>query len=260
MNAQPNRRQTVTHQPGVSQSSLRQNQHPLIQQLADTIEQTWQASLACSPYDIPADLGYIENQLEGETLIIENHCYQTPQFRKMHLELAQVGNGLDILHCVMFPNPDYPLPLFGCDIVGARGQIGAAIVDLSPVLADRSLPATYHLALSQLPHYHFSQPRDLPAWGDIFSPFCTFVRPADPSENQQFLDRVSQVLQIHCNIARDTLPVTDPAERAQILAGQAHYCDRQRQNDKTRRVLEKAFGPEWTDRYMNTMLFDAVTV
>ena len=114
------------------QGSLRDRQQPLIQQLANTIERTWQDYLDLSPYEIPADLGYIEHHLEGEKLVIENHCYQTTQFRKLHLELAQVGNGLDILHCVMFPKNEYPLPLFGCDIVGAKGQISAAIVDLSP--------------------------------------------------------------------------------------------------------------------------------
>jgi phycocyanobilin:ferredoxin oxidoreductase len=30
----------------------------------------------------------------------------------------------------------------------------------------------------------------------------------------------------------------------------------QQQNDKTRRVLEKAFGTEWADRYMTMVLFD----
>jgi phycocyanobilin:ferredoxin oxidoreductase len=40
------------------------------------------------------------------------------------------------------------------------------------------------------------------------------------------------------------------------LAGQRYYCEKQQQNDKTRRVLEKSFGTEWTERYMTTMLFD----
>jgi phycocyanobilin:ferredoxin oxidoreductase len=38
--------------------------------------------------------------------------------------------------------------------------------------------------------------------------------------------------------------------------GQQNYCQQQQQNDKTRRVLEKSFGLEWTERYMTTMLFD----
>ncbi len=241
-------------------NSRREQQHRLIRQLATAIETIWQEHLELSPYVIPADFGYIEHELEGEPLVIENHCYQTPQFRKLHLELAQVGNGLDILHCVMFPRAEYGLPMFGTDIVGARGQISAAIVDLSPIQPDRCLPATYHLALSQLPTGQFSQPRELPAWGDIFSQFCIFVRPIGQSEEEYFLQRVQQILKIHCNIATQTEPVTSLHERSAILAGQEYYCRRQRENDKTRRVLEKSFGFEWTERYMRTMLFDCETV
>ncbi len=238
------------------QGSLRDRQHPLIQQLANTIERTWQDYLDLSPYEIPADLGYIEHHLEGEKLVIENYCYQTPQFRKLHLELAQVGNGLDILHCVMFPKNEYPLPLFGCDIVGAKGQISAAIVDLSPIRADRSLPATYHLQLSQLPHFEFTHPRELPVWGDIFSQHCIFIRPEGEREEEAFLELVQQIMKIHCSIAIQTQPVTSRNEQMLIQAGQQNYCSRQRENDKTRRILEKSFGSEWTDRYMSTMLFD----
>jgi phycocyanobilin:ferredoxin oxidoreductase len=238
------------------QTSLRERQHSLIRRLADTIEQTWQAHLDLSPYEIPADLGYIEHHLEGEKLVIENHCYQTPQFRKLHLELAQVGNGLDILHCVMFPNTDYPLPMFGTDIVGAKGQVSAAIVDLSSIQADLNLPTHYDLALSQLPTIPFTQPRELPVWGDIFSPYCTFIRPVNEVEEDAFLQRVESILTIHCNIAKQMQPVISRNEREAILAGQDYYCRRQRENDKTRRILEKSFGSEWTERYMSTMLFD----
>lgn len=238
------------------QGSLRDRQQPLIQQLANTIERTWQDYLDLSPYEIPADLGYIEHHLEGEKLVIENYCYQTPQFRKLHLELAQVGNGLDILHCVMFPKNEYPLPLFGCDIVGAKGQISAAIVDLSPIRADRSLPATYHLQLSQLPHFEFTHPRELPVWGDIFSQHCIFIRPEGEREEEAFLELVQQIIKIHCSIAIQTQPVTSRNEQMLIQAGQQNYCSRQRENDKTRRILEKSFGSEWTERYMSTMLFD----
>jgi phycocyanobilin:ferredoxin oxidoreductase len=240
------------------QTSLRERQHSLIQRLANTIEATWAKHLDLSPYEIPADLGFIEHHLEGERLVIENHCYQTPQFRKLHLELAQVGNGLDILHCVMFPRAEYPLPMFGADVVGMRGQISAAIVDLSPIAADRSLPATYHLELSQLPSVDFAQPRDLPVWGDIFSQYCTFVRPVNESEEEHFLQRVQKILKIHCNIATQTQPVISRNERSLILAGQQYYCSRQRENDKTRRILEKSFGSEWTERYMSTLLFDTI--
>ncbi len=231
-------------------------QHPLIVQLADRIILSWQKYLDLSPYILPEGLGYVEGKLEGEKLIIKNSCYQTPQFRKMHLELAKVGNNLDILHCVMFPRPEYPLPMFGCDIVAAgKSGITAAIVDLSPTNPDRILSQSYQNALSKLPKIEFSQPRSLPEWGDIFSQFCLFIRPTSTSEEQLFLDRVGDFLKVHCNLAVASRPLS-PQEKALHLAGQQYYCTKQQQNDKTRRVLEKAFGSEWTERYMTSVLFD----
>jgi phycocyanobilin:ferredoxin oxidoreductase len=239
--------------------SLRSRQHSLIRRLADCIEAVWHAQLELSPYLVPEDLGYIEGSLEGERLVIENHCYQAPQFRKLHLELAQVSNGLDILHCVMFPNPEYALPIFGSDLVGGRsGSISAAIVDLSPVSADRTLPESYQSALSLLSKIEFSQPRALPEWGDIFSEFCLFVHPVGAQEEDMFLHRVQEFLTLHCQIASRETALTSNLDINKVVAGQRYYCMKQQKNDKTRRVLEKSFGAEWTDRYMNTMLFDYV--
>jgi phycocyanobilin:ferredoxin oxidoreductase len=239
-----------------NQPSLRQHQHGLICRLADCIESTWRRYLDLEPYQIPPDLNYIENDLQDERLTIENICYQTPQFRKLHLELAKMGNNLEILHCVMFPRTTYPLPLFGTDIVSGRGTISAAIADLSPVNRDRQLPKPYISALSALPSIPFSQPRDLPAWGDIFSDFCVFVRPTDSLEETLFLERVQQFLSLHCQLATEIQPVTSWQAHQEIMAGHKNYCTKQQQNDKTRRVLEKYFGSEWSDRYMTTMLFD----
>jgi phycocyanobilin:ferredoxin oxidoreductase len=241
-----------------SQASLREQQQPLIRKLADSIEEIWRQHLELAPYRIPEGLGYVEGSLEGERLVIENRCYQAPQFRKLHLELARVGQALDILHCVMFPNPEYALPIFGADLVGGHGAISAAIADLSPVSAERSLPQNYHSVLSALPQLQFSQPRALPQWGDIFSEFCLFVRPVGQHEEEAFLRRVREILALHCRIASMEPPLTSHIEVARVIAGQQYYCKKQRENDKTRRVLEKSFGPEWTDRYMTTMLFDSV--
>jgi phycocyanobilin:ferredoxin oxidoreductase len=240
----------------LSTSSLRQQQHPAIRQLADRIESQWHRYLDLTPYPLPTELGYVEGRLEGEKLVIENKFYQTPQFRKLHLELARVGQTLDILHCVMFPRPEYALPMFGTDIVGGRGQISAAIVDLSPTLADRRLPDAYCQTLRDLPAIDFSQPRPLPPWGDIFSDFCLFIRPTTTAEETAFVDRVGDILGLHCQQAVATAPT--PELVPELLQGQRNYCTQQQQNDKTRRVLEKAFGVDWADYYMTTVLFDAI--
>lgn len=234
--------------------------HPLIAKLAERIETTWQQYLDLSHYEMPEDLGYVEGKLEGEKLTIKNLCYQTPQFRKLHLELAQVGTNLDILHCVMFPRDTYPLPIFGADLVGGRGQISAAIADLSPV-TPLSTAFTDQLQQWQPLLQEFSQPRELPAWGNIFSPFCLFVRPQGETEANQFLDIAEKYITLSCQVANDLLnagAIASASEQAEILAGQQHYCRQQNQNDKTRRILEKAFGDAWANRYMTTVLFDVL--
>ena len=188
-----------------STSSLHEQLHPAIRTLATVIETSWHQYLDLQPYVLPRDLGYVEGRLEGERLTIENRCYQTREFRKLHLEMAKVGVGLDILHCVMFPRPDYALPMFGTDLVGGRGQISAAIADLSPTNADASLPPAYQTALAELPALTFAQPRELPQWGSIFSSFCLFVRPGDAAEETQFVERVAAFLKIHCQAAIATV-------------------------------------------------------
>ena len=236
--------------------SLRQQQYPLIREWANRIEAIWTEYLELTDYPLPTEFGHVEGRLEGESLVIENSCYQAPPFRKLHLELAQVGAGLDILHCVMFPDPKYDLPMFGTDLVGGARGISAAIADLSPVSTDSKLPPAYHQHLSHLPTLEFSEQRQLPEWGHIFSEFCLFIRPNTPQEEAQFLDRVSAYLRWHCQQAAVAQPV--PADQAaQVLAGQQHYCQQQQQNDKTRRILIKAFGKEWAERYMTTVLFDS---
>ncbi|NJK64029.1 MAG: phycocyanobilin:ferredoxin oxidoreductase, partial [Synechococcaceae cyanobacterium SM2_3_1] len=240
----------------LANSQLQSDLHPLIQRLAAGTLDTWNQILPLQPYTLPQDLGYVEGRLEGEKLVIENRCFQTPQFRKLHLELAKVGSQLDILHCVMFPHLTYALPMFGCDLVAGRGQISAAIVDLSPIApTEAAKPGSAteiplaHLYESRLQslllqHEQFSQRRPLPAWGDIFSPYCLFIRPEDLKEEQAFLDLCLEYLRIHCQAALQAQPVADPEL---VLGGQQRYCLQQRQNDRTRRVLEKAFGPDWAD-------------
>ncbi|NEP45576.1 MAG: phycocyanobilin:ferredoxin oxidoreductase [Okeania sp. SIO2H7] len=239
-----------------SNPSIRLQQHQLIRKLADTIEAVWQQYLDLKPYYLPEELGYVEGRLEGEKLIIENRCYQSREFRKMHLELAKVGKNLDILHCVMFPRTNYALPMFGTDLVGGKGQISAAIADLSPTNPERILPKGYEKQLQKLPINNFSQPRELPEWGEIFSDYCVFVKPVNAEEEEQFLSLAKSFLEIHCKQAVDCQKQSSPEKQASIIAAQGHYCSQQQQNDKTRRVLEKAFGKEWAEKYMTTVLFD----
>ena len=223
--------------------------------LAERIRAAWHDLPDLEPLPVAADLEAITGSLDGEHLFIRNELWRCRGLRKLHLETARLGLGLQILHCVWFPDPRCDLPVFGADIVASPAGVSAAIVDLSPVRS--GLPEAIDAALTARTPRTYSQPRELPPWGSIFSPHVRFVRPADPQEDRQFVDEVGEILTILADACRSA-PV-DPADDPSTIAwwmGQLRYCKQQKQNDKTRRVLEKAFDPAWADRYIEDLLFD----
>jgi len=133
--------------------------------------------------------------------------------------------------------------------------VSAAIVDLSPVSG--ALPAALAEPLAARPARTYSQQRELPAWGTIFSPFVRFVRPTSGAEEQQFIDEVGDYLAVlAAAIDHGQSQPPDHPSTVERWLGQLRYCKHQKRNDKTRRVLEKAFNPAWADRYIEELLFD----
>ncbi|MFM7236963.1 MAG: phycocyanobilin:ferredoxin oxidoreductase [Cyanobium sp.] len=229
--------------------------HPLVDGLAGRIRELRHELVDLQPLAVDPALEAITGSLDGERLFIRNELHSCRGLRKLHLETARLGAGLQILHCVFFPDPCYDLPVFGADIVAGRGVVSAAIVDLSPVAG--ALPAGISEALAERRRPPFSEIRELPAWGSIFSPHVLFVRPHGPQEEAWFIEEVTAVLQVlGAAIAASEPQSWEDAATVARWKGQLRYCQQQKQNDKTRRVLEKAFNPEWANTYLETLLFD----
>jgi phycocyanobilin:ferredoxin oxidoreductase len=229
--------------------------HPLVDGLAARIRRIRQDLPELRPLELDPALEAISGSLDGEQLFIHNELHRSRGLRKLHLETARLGAGLQILHCVFFPDPRYDLPVFGADIVAGRGVVSAAIVDLSPV--NGTLPAPLASRMAERPRPPFREIRELPPWGAIFSPHVLFVRPRTPEEEIWFVEEVAATLELLAEASRTT-PAEGWDDAATIArwSGQRHYCHQQKQNDKTRRVLEKAFHPDWANTYIETLLFD----
>jgi phycocyanobilin:ferredoxin oxidoreductase len=229
--------------------------HPLMESLAACIRQRWQGLSGLTPLPLAPDLEEISGSLDGEALFIRNELAAARGLRKLHLETARLGAGLQILHCVFFPDPRFDLPVFGADVVASPAGVSAAIADLSPTR--EHLPAAIGAALASRPCFAFRQRRELPPWGSIFSPHVCFIRPDGIDEEQGFIDWVDTLLDVLSEAIAAGVP--DPAEAPATVErwhGQLGYCRQQKRNDKTRRVLEKAFNPAWADRYIEDLLFD----
>lgn len=198
----------------------------------------------------------IYRKIDNDELFIFNEFYQAKGFRKIHLEVAKLGKSWQILHSVFFPDPCYELPIFGVDLVISSNNISAAIVDLSPVGENMSRFLISKMESLRVPQ--FKEPRILPDWGYIFSPYVCFIRPVDLYEEKMFLKLIDQYLSILLSliatVKKDDINSLDTIGRYEF---QKRYCSNQKLNDKTRVILSKFFGSSWANTYINKILFES---
>ena len=224
--------------------------HPLITGLSESILKSWSENLELYELEIPEEFKKIEYSSNDENVEIENYMWETEKFRKIHLEVAKMKSGLNILHVNMYPRYEYDIPIFGADIVASPKSVGAAIVDISSICEDRSLPESYQIL--DIINEEFKESKKMPEWGDVFSKYCVFVKPTE-EEYEKFINLAFTYLNYHCVISNIAKP-TDNIEKN--YEGHKYYCEKQRKNDKTRRVLKSIFGQEFADKYIEEMLFD----
>ena len=133
------------------------------------------------------DVKPLENKypiVENDKVFIMNEMHQSKKLRKMHLEIGYTDN-IEVMHCVLYPSVDYPIPIFGADIVETPKVITAAIIDLSPVCGTERLMELFKDISFK---YNFEENRILPQWGEeIFSEGCKFVRIKNEKEKQMMM-------------------------------------------------------------------------
>ena len=229
--------------------------HPLLLEAIDLIKNRIHSLSNVQSLSFDPTLTEIYSELNKEELFIINEFYQAKGFRKIHLEVAKLGKTFEILHSVFFPDPCFELPIFGVDLVISSNNISAAIVDLSPV--GKNIP---HFMISRMESISipiFQEPRILPEWGSIFSPYVCFIRPIDYHEAKLFLKLIDQYLSVLATsmpvVRTDEINSHKTIDRFQY---QKRYCLNQKLNDKTRSILARYFGSSWADEYIDKVLFD----
>ena len=192
-------------------------------------------------------------EIDHEQVHIVNEMWKSTGLRKIHLETGK-AQGMDVLHCVLFPDPRYNIPIFGCDIVATPATVTAAIVDVSPVYgAERVYPDIARVANN----FTFKHKRPLPLWSEeIFSPHCKFMRLKSEIDKANYYCIVSLYLRIFCDIVRDAKHDHFWPNVMRRIDDQVWYCVSQKKNDKTLAVLSKWFDKEFAEKYIDTILFD----
>ena len=189
---------------------------------------------------------------------LENREYESPWVRRAHLELADFGD-VGVFHAVVYPRRR--APILSMDLVRVRDRVTFAVADpCCPPGVE--MPDAYALAVRALRRW--TCPRglpgtvtrrdDLPRWAaDIFSDEFLLLRPEGPDGVCAAAHYLAGLAKLHMQwLPRMSAGGGDGDDEA-ALAAQAEYGACQRRNERTRRVLVRALGPERADAYLRYM-------
>ncbi len=195
----------------------------------------------------------VSNKEKGQ-LYIENQFHKARGFRKLHVEVAEFSNNLKILHCVFFPDPLFNIPIFGMDLVKVNNIVTAAIVDLSPV--SKKINKEIDISLKKINKDIFTNKRQIPEWGNIFSKNVFFASLKSEKEQDAFYEIVDEYLITLVRFSQKILPDFNEKNIEERISYQKKYCAQQMKNEKTSLVLLKYFEKDWVDKYIREILFD----
>ncbi len=211
-------------------------------------------ALALTPIPLPPDLAAATGTWKGAPVTISTRAYRGSPVRFARF-VRLVGPDLEIGNLLCLPEPAYPLPIFGADLVGLPRATAMLAADLSPTLPpgpDRER----HLepfARRRAAHPPLPPGGPLPAWcADWFSPHALYTRVTPeqlPAAVAAFWDLPRCFVEVACH----TPPRPDLAQ--EIARRQDGYAAAHRTDDKGLGLLAKMFGGPWADHFLSEVLF-----
>ncbi|MBW3042816.1 phycoerythrobilin:ferredoxin oxidoreductase [Prochlorococcus marinus] len=197
-------------------------------------------------------------------VILETWGLKTEKIRKARCACLQAGEITSVMNLVASPLNNYDLPFFGADFVTLpNGHLIA--LDLQPALKDDAKHTQY--VWDKLIPIHAKWQSKLPSGGDIpsearqyFSPAFLWSRIPLGDEGDKLISQIikpafDEYLNCFLDLVRDAKMISK--ERSfKLLNGQKKYMRYRAEKDPARGMLRGFFGEQWTENYINNILFD----
>ncbi len=221
-----------------------------------------------SPYPIENDFLFRESFFGSSSnpkkVVLETWGLKTKKIRQARCVCLQAGEITSVMNLVISPLNHYDLPFFGADFVTLpNGHLIA--LDLQPALKDDMIHTQY--VLGKLKSIHANWQSKLPSGGDIplearqyFSPGFLWSRLPLGAEGDKLICQViksafDEYLNLFLDLVSNAKKIS--TERSsKLLNGQKKYMRYRAEKDPARGMLSGFFGNEWTERYINKILFD----
>jgi len=166
-----------------------------------------------------------------------NLVYTSDKLALGHISIIdkRKEKGLWMMHVAAYANPEYPMPVFGYDVVTSKTKVTGVFFDVSPTIIP-SKTENYFAEITR--PFKTERTRELPPWAkEIFSPHMIAAGMPKPNEIKQlsYLGRITLTHWI------EELQNKQAQIDAEITAHQnktlQKYCQNQLQNTNSKNVM-----------------------
>jgi len=163
-----------------------------------------------------------------------NRVWSSDLYRRAHVDVvdARDSKGLWMMHCCIFPHTHNPAPIYGFDVVAGKNKMTGCFHDYSPA-GDQFHPMIEWFG-NEVSKLEWRKPRALPEWAQrIFTQHM--VAAGNVSEESE-LDQITEMAKTTLAHYLATVGETNNTT-LDTTTYQNYYCDNQKQNPHTPKVM-----------------------
>jgi phycocyanobilin:ferredoxin oxidoreductase len=163
-----------------------------------------------------------------------NRVWTSDRYRRAHVDVvdARETKGLWMMHCCIFPHIHNPAPIYGFDVVAGKNKMTGCFHDYSAA-GDQFHPMMDWFG-DEVSKLEWRRERELPDWAKRI--FSTNMVAAGNVQDEAELDQIFSMARTTLAHYLETVAETNNTA-LDTTSYQNYYCDNQKQNPHTPRVM-----------------------
>lgn len=197
--------------------------------------------------------------------LIQSWLWKVPGFRRWRVTRLDLGQSLQVLNSVAYPDYTNDQPLMGVDLLwfGSRSKL-VAVMDFQPLLQEKEYFDRHFNGLIEL---HSRYP-DLN--GDeimrsfdphiYFSPWLLFCRGGLELAEGTLPIAFNEFINCYWKLSEDVVKVPSRIPMIEVKQLQKNYDTYSSERDPAHGLFTSYFGKDWSNRYLREFLFPGSSI
>jgi 15,16-dihydrobiliverdin:ferredoxin oxidoreductase len=191
---------------------------------------------------------------------IRSWCYECPELRKIRYTYIDAGDSAQIFNCVIYPHPQYDLPLLGIDFLSFGKVKNLIVMDFQPLFQDEAYQTKYIKPLKTLHDHYPDLAQDLEMKfydaNQYFSKYLLFAKTDPETVSTRVFSAFKEYLDLYWQMLDQAEPANDPSDIQRIIKAQKDYDQYSADRDPASGLFSSYFGHAWSERFLYEFLFE----